>query len=279
MEIQVARRRINMIASHFAPTDDISVTNVLPMNCSSCLNSVIRRCDNRMSFARQGSVSQANFMRQATIEENCSGNLNSVIRRCDNRMLFARQGSVSQANFMRQATIEEVNSAQSGLPLKPYGYKGSYNYSEAPLFSRPVMKEPDWANVAEPMVTVPEPSEFARPSRRISGGKKLHSKKKIHSSESNGIEWSPRMDVAESGHNYVMTVEIPGVNRHDIRVEVDDQKLTVTGRRSTQYWKVADRSNDSISTHHKREILQGPYQAVWPLPAHVNKDNVTAEFL
>ena len=39
-----------------------------------------------------------------------------------------------------------------------------------------------------------------------------------------GIEWSPRMDVAESGCNYVVTVEIPGVNRHDIRVEIDDQK-------------------------------------------------------
>lgn len=39
-----------------------------------------------------------------------------------------------------------------------------------------------------------------------------------------GIEWSPRMDVAESGCSYVVTVEIPGVNCHDIRVEIDDQK-------------------------------------------------------
>jgi HSP20 family molecular chaperone IbpA len=39
-----------------------------------------------------------------------------------------------------------------------------------------------------------------------------------------GIEWSPRMDVAESDRNYIMTVEIPGVNINDIRVEVDDQK-------------------------------------------------------
>ncbi|XP_050248838.1 uncharacterized protein LOC126696102 isoform X2 [Quercus robur] len=284
MEIQAARRRINLIAAHFSPTDDISVTNVLPMNCSSSLNSVLRRCDNRMFFARQGSVSQANFMRQATIEENCNSSLNSVIQRCDNRMFFARQGSVSQANFMRQATTKEINPAESGLPLKPSGYKGSYNDSEAPLFSRPVKKEPDFANVAQPvvqgcMLTVPEPPKFAGPGKRTSGGKKLHSKKKIHTSESNGIEWSPRMDVAESGCNYVVTVEIPGVNRHDIRVEIDDQKLTVQGRRSTQYWKVSGFSNDSISAYHKQEILQGPYQVVWPLPANVNKDSVSAEFL
>ncbi|KAF3944190.1 hypothetical protein CMV_029324 [Castanea mollissima] len=66
--------------------------NTAKENCSSSLNSVLRRCDNRMFFARQGSVCQANFMGQATIEENCSSeqatikencnsNLNSVIQR------------------------------------------------------------------------------------------------------------------------------------------------------------------------------------------------------
>lgn len=39
-----------------------------------------------------------------------------------------------------------------------------------------------------------------------------------------GFEWSPRMDVAESGRNYVLLVELPGVSIHDIRVEVSDQK-------------------------------------------------------
>lgn len=39
-----------------------------------------------------------------------------------------------------------------------------------------------------------------------------------------GIEWSPRIDVAESEGKFVMTVEVPGVSISDIRVEVDDQK-------------------------------------------------------
>ncbi|XP_059452431.1 heat shock protein 16 [Corylus avellana] len=240
-----------------------------------------------MEFARQGSASQAYFMRQATIEEgdsaqsgvrhkvqNYSSILNSVIQRRDNRMHFARQGSASQAYFMRQATIEEGSSAPSGVPHKSSGYERSCSGFEAPLFSRPVRKEPNLAN-SLPMVqgcvfTMPQPPKFAQPSTRTNGRKQLHSKKKILSSQSDGIEWSPRMDVAESRRNYVMTVEIPGVNINDIRVEVDNQKLTVSGRRL---------SNDSISTYHKREILQGPYQVVWPLPADVNKDSVSAEFL
>lgn len=63
-----------------------------------------------------------------------------------------------------------------------------------------------------------------------------------------------------------------------IRIWLCD-RLTVSGRRLSQYWKMVGGSNDSISTYHKREILQGPYQVVWPLPADVNKDSVSAEFL
>lgn len=41
----------------------------LPQNCTSCLNSVIQRRDNIMHFARQGSSSQACFMRQASTDQ------------------------------------------------------------------------------------------------------------------------------------------------------------------------------------------------------------------
>ncbi|KAB1206651.1 Small heat shock protein C2 [Morella rubra] len=262
METQVARRRINTIAAHFALTDDISITNVLPM----------------VYFRSLFKTSPVSFP-----ETNCNGSLNTVVRRCDNGVLFARQGSASQAYFMRQAPLQEVSPAQSAVPHKSSGFESSYNAFEAPLFSRPVSKEPNLLNIGQPIkqgsiLTMPEPPKFAKPSRKASGRSQLHSKKKVHYSESDGLEWSPRMDVAESGRNYVMTVELPGVNTNDIRVEVDNQKLTVRGRRSTQYWKMAGISNGSISAYHKREISQGPYQVVWPLSTDVNKDSVSAEF-
>lgn len=68
------------------------------------------------------------------------------------------------------------------------------------------------------------------------------------------------------------------MNINLISVAICDS-LAVKGKRSTQFWKVAGSSNDSISTYHKREILQGPYEVVWPLPPDVNKDSVSAEFL
>ncbi|XP_057953146.1 uncharacterized protein LOC131147651 [Malania oleifera] len=249
MENQVvARRRINLIAAHFAAADDRSATRVLPVNCSS--------------------------------------NLSSVIRRCDNRTYFARQGSCSQTCFMKQASIEQGSLAQSSVPFdfSTSAKKGSLTAFEAPMFSRPATMPAGFPNVnvmkyvAEDGESAVDPPKFARPNT-FSGEKHFHLKNEMRAPDLNGTEWSPRMDVGESGRNYVVTVELPGVGINGVRVEVDDQKLTVTGKRSTQWWKVASFANDSISTYHKKEIVQGPYQLVWSLPADVNKDSVAAEFV
>ncbi|XVF60855.1 hypothetical protein PTKIN_Ptkin08bG0081600 [Pterospermum kingtungense] len=250
METETARHRISTIAGHFSPMDDLlSATHLLPMNCSGSLNSVIRRCDNRIYFARQGSAYQACFMRQVSREER----------------------SVPQCAAAPKSSCTPIESS---------------NASEAPLFSRPTMVEPNFSRLAatQPLgldwrLSMLDPPKFSRPNESKTEQTALQSKNKA-CSRSNAIEWSPRMDVAESRCNYVMMIEIPGVSISDIRVEVDDQNLTVTGQRSSHCWKLAaDCFNDSVSAYHKREISQGPYQVVWPLPTNVNSDSISAEFL
>lgn len=39
-----------------------------------------------------------------------------------------------------------------------------------------------------------------------------------------GTIWSPRSNVAEYEHNYVVAIELPGASINDIRVEVDNIK-------------------------------------------------------
>ncbi|CAJ1971368.1 unnamed protein product [Sphenostylis stenocarpa] len=253
MESELVKRRIHMIAAHFAPKDDISTTNVLPMNCSGSLNSVLRRCDNKVYFARQASSSLGYFMRQTSIDEG---------------------GSTS---FIAPKTHHGGAAAPaSECPSN----------ARVPCFARPAMAESVFQNsVVQPMTqeqictfSTLEPPSFARPIRQIRGDQ-LHSKKKTCYSEIGGIEWSPRMDVAESEGKYVITVEVPGVSIGDIRVEVDDLKLCVKGRRSTSSWTITGCPNASFSSYHRREILYGPYEVVWQLPSGVNKDRISAEFL
>ncbi|KAE8675780.1 Alpha-crystallin domain 32.1, putative isoform 2 [Hibiscus syriacus] len=251
MENEAARRRISNIAAHFSPNDDVSsVAHLLPMNCSGSLNCAVRRCDNRPYFSRQGSAYQACFMRQVSRAER----------------------SVPQP------------AAPSRSSCSPSESSGA---SEGPLFSRPKTMDPSFSSLTaiRPLsldwrLPMPDPPMFARPNKSTSEEMPVQSVKKTCWSRSNGTEWFPRMDVAESGLDYVIMVEIPGVGIGDIRVEVDDLKLTVTGERSSHCWKLAaDGSNDSITAYHKREISQGPYQVVWSLPANANRDSVSAEFL
>ncbi|EYU31626.1 hypothetical protein ABFS82_13G040400 [Erythranthe guttata] len=216
MESESVRRRANVISSHLSasPFQDLSpsATHLFPMSCSN--------------------------------------GLNSVMRRCDNRTFFARQGSNSQGFYMRQASTDQA--------------KGCNNALEAPAFSRPAAKVEGNQSAVQGFVNADpnlEAPMFARPNRKYSG---LASK---------GFDWSPRMDVVESGLSYVVTLEIPGVSIDNIKVEVDDHTLIVNGTRKN--WSCG--AACSNKSYHTREISEGPYRIVWPLPTNANKDNVSAE--
>ncbi|GFP87900.1 small heat shock protein c4 [Phtheirospermum japonicum] len=221
MESQAVRRRANVIAAHLASHEDIissaPATHVFPMSCSNSLSSAIRRCDNRMLFARQGSTSQGCYMRQSSSSE---------------------QGNKSCSNASEAAPAFSRPAAEVG-PAIP-GVKGTQDSSyperslEAPMFARPNEKSKEMTH------------NFAAIC---------------------GIKWSPRMNVVESAFNYVVTLEIPGVSVDNIRVEIHDQRLIVNG----------NRLNKSESCYHRREIMQGLYRIVWPLPNNANKDNISAE--
>ena len=45
--------------------------------------------------------------------------------------------------------------------------------------------------------------------------------------------FSPDLDVAEEGNQYLMTLDVPGVNKEDVQVSYDNGVLTVQGERKT----------------------------------------------
>ncbi|KFK42963.1 hypothetical protein AALP_AA1G061900 [Arabis alpina] len=271
-ESVTARRRLATVAAHFPATtnDPVSSASLIPLNCSSRLNSVIRRCDNKISFARQASSEQGFFMRQASTDEVAKtpqnggiGLKNSVIRRGDNnRLYFARQASSAQGFFMRQAgerTIAQDTASTKSSATKTNGFLSS---SEEPLLSRPEYAAPQFSKAAKEDLFFPSVS----PNQQKENWKQPYQPDLPKLTDS-GTVWSPRLNAAEFEHNYVVAVELPGASINDLRVEVDNTNLTVTGRRT------------AICGYHKQEIQQGPFKVSWSLPSNVNKDNVSAEFM
>jgi len=83
--------------------------------------------------------------------------------------------------------------------------------------------------------------------------------------------WRPAVDIYEVENGIVLAVELPGVSKESVAVEVKDDVLTLTGERF---------ANHAISddSYIRRERLFGPFQRAFTLHQNVKPDQIKATF-
>ncbi len=79
--------------------------------------------------------------------------------------------------------------------------------------------------------------------------------------------FTPLADIEESDDAYTVELELPGVRKDDIAVEVSGRRLVVSGERK-------ERERVGILRRHTRTVGQFHYEVV--LPGDVDEDNVSA---
>lgn len=84
-------------------------------------------------------------------------------------------------------------------------------------------------------------------------------------------DWSPRVDISEDEREYLIKVELPGVNKQDVRVTVRDGGLSVRGERKTEV-------EEKRKRFHRREWSYGEFERTFLLPRGIDAGGVTAEF-
>ena len=47
--------------------------------------------------------------------------------------------------------------------------------------------------------------------------------------------WVPAMDLVESGEQFVLRADLPGMSEEDIRIELEDGTLSVSGERKAEH--------------------------------------------
>ena len=85
------------------------------------------------------------------------------------------------------------------------------------------------------------------------------------------VKWSPRVEVTELDDHFEVSAELPGLNREDIKVEVNDRILTISGERQAE----KEKKNRSI---HLCERIYGSFTRSFKLPSLVKADKIDAEF-
>jgi len=83
-------------------------------------------------------------------------------------------------------------------------------------------------------------------------------------------QWAPLVDIAETDKEYLIKVELPEVNKNDVKVAVEHGTLTISGERKSEKVEKGLR-------FHRVERYQGRFERSFRLPDDADQSKVTAE--
>jgi len=83
--------------------------------------------------------------------------------------------------------------------------------------------------------------------------------------------WNPAVDLYEKEDHFVIKAELPGINKNDIKVDLKDRVLTLSGERSFD-------NEVKEENYYRRERSFGKFQRAFTLPAEVDAEKIKAEF-
>lgn len=85
------------------------------------------------------------------------------------------------------------------------------------------------------------------------------------------VAWSPKVDVFEKDHRLFTRFDLPGVKKENIKVEVADGQLVVSGTRANE----AEEKKENV---YRIERESGAFFRTFPLPEGATFDDVKATF-
>lgn len=89
---------------------------------------------------------------------------------------------------------------------------------------------------------------------------------------SNGTEkFQPSLDIVENVNEYVVSVDLPGVKPEDVKVEMEDGRLTISGSRETV-------TEDNAKNVHRIERSRGSFHRMIALPREIDADKIEAKY-
>jgi len=81
--------------------------------------------------------------------------------------------------------------------------------------------------------------------------------------------WLPAVDIREEDSRFVLEADIPGVERKDVDVTLENGVLTIKGERTAQ-------AEETGEDFHRRERVHGTFLRQFSLPDTVNAESINA---
>src|ERR1051325_9633250 len=87
------------------------------------------------------------------------------------------------------------------------------------------------------------------------------------SDEFEHADWTPASDIYETDSGYLIAIDLTGIDREALEIDVDENRLVVKGTR-----EVAE------SRQHRTERPRGRFLRTFSVPASVDQANIGAEY-
>lgn len=84
-------------------------------------------------------------------------------------------------------------------------------------------------------------------------------------------DWSPQVDITEDDKEYLIKADLPEMKKDEIKVNVENGVLTVSGERKTE-------KEEKNKKFHRIERSYGTFQRSFALPEDADGTKVAAEF-
>lgn len=83
--------------------------------------------------------------------------------------------------------------------------------------------------------------------------------------------WAPRADVHENDNAFVVQLDLPGVEKDNVKVKFEDDTLVVSGERKYE-------SNVDEKNFHRVERIYGSFTRSISIPKEVDSEKISASF-
>lgn len=83
--------------------------------------------------------------------------------------------------------------------------------------------------------------------------------------------WVPAVDILEQDDSYTFEAELPGLNKEDVKISVQDNILTLRGEKK-------DERKESKKGYLRMETNYGSFSRSFTLPTTINASKIEAEY-
>ena len=83
--------------------------------------------------------------------------------------------------------------------------------------------------------------------------------------------WSPLADISENDDKYIVKLDLPGIDKKDVKLSFTEGQITISGERKQE-------NEEKDTKYHRVERMYGKYYRSFVLPNKIKEDKIDAQF-